>query len=129
MPGVAAAGQDDQAVAAHHRHERLVVEDQRVGLPLAIPVGLVPGKAALELRGPVDLAGHQQRAVEQEGGLALLDDLEARALAARSCSSWEARPGHGRGTRGGGGVQNSGWIRTGMFARPSRPTNPSMPVT
>ena len=39
-----------------------------------------PGKAAFEFRGPVDLAGHQQRAVEQEGGLALLEDLEARSL-------------------------------------------------
>ena len=40
----------------------------------------MPGKAAFEFRRPVDLAGHQQRAVEQEGGLALLDDLEARGL-------------------------------------------------
>jgi hypothetical protein len=77
---VSAAGQDDETVSAHHRHEGLIVEDQRVGLPPAMPVGLVPRKAALELRGPVDLAGHQQRALEQEGGLALLDDLEACAL-------------------------------------------------
>jgi hypothetical protein len=55
--GVSAAGQDDETVSAQHRHEGLIVEDQRVGLPPTMPVGLVPRKAAFEFRGPVDFAG------------------------------------------------------------------------
>ena len=80
-PGVAAAGEHDQALAAHVRDERLVVEDELVGLPLAVAARLVAGRQALlERGGPIDLAGHEQRAVEQERGLAPLGDLEAGAF-------------------------------------------------
>jgi len=78
--GMAAAGEDHQAAPTHLRDEGLVVEDQRIGLPRPVAVGLVTREALLEVRRPVDLAGHQQRAVEQKRGLALLDDLEARPL-------------------------------------------------
>ena len=78
--GVPAAGQDDEAASAHPRHERLVVEDQRVGLPRAVPMRLVPGEPAFEARAAVHLAGHEQRPVEEERRLSLLHDLEARAL-------------------------------------------------
>ena len=50
------------------------------GCQRAVAVGLVDGEALLELGRAVDLAGDQQRAVEQERGLLLLDDLEAGAL-------------------------------------------------
>ncbi|HLM32872.1 MAG TPA: hypothetical protein VK285_02300 [Gaiellaceae bacterium] len=36
----------------------------------------MPGETSLEFSRPVDLAGHQQGAVEQEGRQALLDNLE-----------------------------------------------------
>ncbi len=60
--------------------QRLVVEDQRVGLPVAVAVGLEQRVSALELGRAVDLAGDEQRAVEQERRLPLLDDVEAGAL-------------------------------------------------
>ena len=79
-PRVAAAGEHDEPAAADVRDERLVVEDQRVGPPVAVAVSLVTREAALEVAGAIDLARHEQGAVEQEARLALLDDLEACAL-------------------------------------------------
>ncbi len=58
------------------RHQGMVVENQRSGLPPLLLVGLVDGEALLELGRAVDLAGDQQRAIEQERAPSLLDDLE-----------------------------------------------------
>jgi hypothetical protein len=63
---MAAAGQHYEPLAADVRDQRLIVEDQRIGLPPLAAKGLMDGEAALEVRGPVDFAGDQQRAVEQE---------------------------------------------------------------
>src|SRR5262245_12220584 len=79
-PGVAAAADQDEAAFAQPQHQRLVVEDQRVGLPAAVTEGIVPLEARLELRRSINLAGDQHRTVEQERGPALLDDLEACPL-------------------------------------------------
>src|SRR6478672_2278394 len=80
-PGVAAAGEHDQALAANVRHERLIVEDELVGLPLAVPARLVARCETLLERGrAIDLAGHEQRAFEEERGLTPLGDLEAGAF-------------------------------------------------
>ena len=70
---VPAAGENDEAATAHAHHEGLVVEDQRVGLPVRVAVGLVDGEALLEVRRAVDLAG--DRAPSRRGG--------TRAAAAR----------------------------------------------
>jgi hypothetical protein len=43
-------------VSAQVRDERLIVEDQGIWAPLSVPVRLVTGKAALELRRAVDLS-------------------------------------------------------------------------
>ena len=67
-------------MASDGRHERLIVEDQRVRLPGSTPVRLVDGEPALELGRAVDLAGDEQRSVEQERRLLLLDDVEAGPL-------------------------------------------------
>src|SRR5688500_4030303 len=77
---MAAARDDDKAVAAHAGDERLVVEDQRIRLPALDPVGLVTREAALELGGAVDFAGDVQRALQQKRRLAVLDDVEPGAL-------------------------------------------------
>jgi hypothetical protein len=55
--GVTAAGQHDEAASAHVRDEGLIVEDQRIGLPASVPVGLVGREAPLERGRAVDLAG------------------------------------------------------------------------
>ncbi len=77
---MAAAGDDHQAPVADVHDHRLVVEDERVRLPpLAAPC-LLDGEPRLVSGGPVHLAGDQDRVLEQEAGLPLLDDLEAGAL-------------------------------------------------
>src|SRR3954470_7661739 len=76
-PRVAAARQNDEALAADGGHERLVVENQGVGLPGSVPVRLVTWKPALEIGSAVDLTGDEQRPVEQERRLLLFDDVEA----------------------------------------------------
>jgi hypothetical protein len=48
-------------------HERLVVADQRVGLPLPINQRLLRGQTFLEVGNALDLAGDEHRAVEEEG--------------------------------------------------------------
>ena len=86
------------------------------------------GKPALELGRAVDLAGDQQRAVEQERRLPLLDDVEARRPRAR-CGSWSAaRSARGPGIATRRRLQNSGWIRTGSCVRPSAAASPCIPV-
>ena len=78
--GVTTAGEDDEPAPGEAHHDRLVVEDQRVGLPAAVDVRLVSQEAGLERRRAIDLARHEHRPVEQERRLSFLDDLEARAL-------------------------------------------------
>jgi len=79
-PGVSTAGEDYEAGAGETQHKCLVVEDQRVRLPAAVHVCLVSGEAGFERCRAIDLARHEQRAVEQKGRLLLLDDLEARSF-------------------------------------------------
>lgn len=78
--GVAAAGHDDQSLAARVRDEGLVAEDQRVGFPrCAGPVLVCWGHAVFEAGGAVDLTGDQDGAVDEQGRLAALDHVEALA--------------------------------------------------
>jgi hypothetical protein len=64
--GVAAAGEHDQSPAPHVYDECLVVDDQRVGLPATVALGLVERHALFELGRAVDLAGDEHAAVQQE---------------------------------------------------------------
>ena len=100
-PGVATAGQDHESAVGETHHECLVVEDQRVGLPAAVHMCLVSGEARLERRRAIDLARHEHRAVEQEGGLLLLDDLEARALECGAAGRGQLARRRGPGSRSG----------------------------
>ena len=60
--------------------ERLIIEYQRVGSPCRVGPALMRwGHAAFEVGSPVDLAGDQDRAVEQERWLTALDHIEALA--------------------------------------------------
>jgi hypothetical protein len=90
--GVAARGEYDKALAGHVRDQRLVIQDQRVGLPLPVTAGLRDRKAAPEAQRAVDLAGNQQRPVQQKRGLLLLDDLKAGALEAAAAGRLEPSP-------------------------------------
>src|SRR4029079_7920187 len=83
-PGVTASGQHHEAATRQAHHNRLVIEDQRVGLPAAVNIGFVSLEARLERRRAIDLARHDYRAVEQERRLSFLDDLESRALQRRA---------------------------------------------
>ena len=128
-PGVAAAAEHDQPAVAHASDQRLVVEDQRIGLPAVVAERLVPLEAGLELGRPVDLAGDQHRAVEEERWLALLDDLETGAFQRRAArrreldriEAREADPCAGSRTRDGSAPAGS--------PRPSARATPSIPVT
>ena len=77
QPGVAAAGDDDQTPVAQVGHQRLIVVHQGVGLPFPVTKGLLDGQPLLELRGALDLPGHQQVTVEQGRWLPFLDHPEA----------------------------------------------------
>ena len=78
---VPAAGDDDQAAAAHVHDQRLVVDHQGVVHP-GLPVPrLVGGRhPALELRGAVDLAGEEHAAVDEQRRLPALDHREPLAV-------------------------------------------------
>ena len=75
---VPAAGDDHQALARHVHDQRLLVQDHRVGLPAAVQPGLLRREAGLVAGDPRHLAGDQDRALEQEARLFLLDHVEAR---------------------------------------------------
>src|SRR6185312_15186676 len=77
---VPAAGQHDQSATGNVRDQRLVVEDERVGLPAVAAPSLVDREATFEVGGAVNLTGDQHRAVEQERRLPLLDDVEPGVL-------------------------------------------------
>ena len=91
------------------------------------PVRLVGGEPLLEPGRAVDLARDQQRPVEQERRLLLLDDVEAgaleRALAGgRQLERFAAGQGHPAA------APELGWISTGSCARPSAAASPCIPV-
>ena len=74
---VPAAGEHDQPAPGDVSDQRLVVQDQRVGLPALAAPGLVDSESLLESGNAVDLASDQHRPVVQERRLPLLDDAEA----------------------------------------------------
>ena len=90
-PGVTAAAEDHQPAVAQPEHERLIVEDQRIGLPFGATQCLVAPKAGLERCRTVDLTGDQRRAVQQEGRLPSLDDLEPHSLERRATRRGQLR--------------------------------------
>ncbi len=92
--GVPAAGEHDEPTVADVHHERLVVEDQRIGFPLVAGEPLVEGHALLEVGGAVDLAGDQHRLVEQQRSLAPLDHLEPLVLQRARRQRGELDGGH-----------------------------------
>src|SRR6266851_9467277 len=75
--GVAAAGDHDQSLAADVDNERLIVQDERVGLPDLIDPGLLDREARLVAADAWHLAGDQDGSVEQEAWLLVLDNVEA----------------------------------------------------
>src|SRR5580704_536411 len=74
---VTAAGDHHQAAAADVDDERLVIEDQRVGLPAVGGPSLLRRETGLPPGGARDLAGDQHGPAEQETRLLFLDDVEA----------------------------------------------------
>jgi hypothetical protein len=57
---VAASGDHDQAAVADVDDERLLVEDEGVGLPAPVEPGLLRWEAGLIPGGPGDLAGDRR---------------------------------------------------------------------
>ena len=95
---MAAPGEHEQAVVANPQDQRLVVEDERVGLPSVAAVRLVALHAGLERRRSVDLAGDQHRPLEEERRAAALDDVETGVGEAPPGGRWEldgVAPGDG----------------------------------
>jgi len=67
-PRSTSARDDNQALAAHVCHERLIVPDDGVGLPFPVPKGLMDGESLLELRRTLDLPRYQQATVQADSG-------------------------------------------------------------
>ena len=110
---VAAAGEDHEALAAHVRHQRLVVEDQRVGLPVAVAVGLEQRVALLELGRAVDLAGDQQRPSSRNDGCRSSTISKPAPSSAALLVEGSSTGALGIATRRR--LQKSGWMSTGTF--------------
>ena len=55
--GVTAAGEHQQAAPSDVHDERLVVQDQRIGLPCPVPQGLVDSEPPFEVGAAGHLAG------------------------------------------------------------------------
>src|ERR1700729_164080 len=74
--GVPASRDDQQALVLDVDDQRLVVEHQRIRLPAAVQPGLLWRESRLVAGAAGYLASDQHRLLEQEAGLAFLDDLE-----------------------------------------------------
>jgi hypothetical protein len=86
-PSVAAAGNHEEALVLDVDDERLIVEDEGVGLPAAVNPGLLQREPGLVAGGAGYFAGDQDGSVEQEAGLLLFGDFEA-GVGERSGGSW-----------------------------------------
>ena len=119
-PGVPASGEDRRRPSPGDDgvDEGLVVEDQRVRLPAAVPPCLVDGEAgARTRRRAVDFTGDEHRAVEQERWLARPRRCRSPApSSAERLVVGQLDPVPRRGWRAGAAAQNSGWMTTGMLA-------------
>ena len=71
---------DDEALTLDVHNEILVVDDHGVGDPLIAGQGVVRRKPLLKFGHPLDLAGDQDRVVDEKAGPRLLDDLQALVL-------------------------------------------------
>ena len=125
--GVTASAQHHQPPIAEAEHQRLVVEDQRIGLPAILRERLMPGKPSLERRLAVNLTGAEHRSVEQKRRLALLHDREPISSSAPRLETGNSAVSLGKLIRRR--PQNSGWIMTGSRIDPRTRTSPSIPVT
>src|SRR5690348_13605738 len=72
---VAAAGQDHEPLASDVYNNALVVPNPGVRLPPNVCPSLLQGESFLEIRGALDLPGHQHRSVEKQGWTSLLHYL------------------------------------------------------
>ncbi len=121
--GMPAPGEDDQPAPGDVGDQRLVVQYQRVRFPAFAAPGLVNRESFLKAGDPVNLPRDQHRPIEQERRLPCSmtsKPASARALRLVVGNSTGSPPGMARRRR----AQNSGWMSTGRFARPSRPMRP-----
>src|SRR5262249_35904850 len=77
---MSAAGEDNQSTIADVDDDRLIIEDQRIRLPVIVAPRLLRRKARFVIGGSIHLAGDQDGVVEQETWLVLLDDRKSGAL-------------------------------------------------
>ena len=111
---LAAAGNHYQAPAADIDDERLIVEDERIGLPAPVEPGLLRRDPRLVPCGPGDLAGDQHRPPNKKlGWRSSMMSKPAPTRAARLVvgSSRGSRPGscRRRCRRSAGGSAPAGW--------------------
>ena len=74
--GVAATGQHDEPFVLHVDHDRLIVMNPRIRLPLAIDQRELIWTAFLERRRTRDLSGHERMSSDQHRRTALFDNLD-----------------------------------------------------
>jgi hypothetical protein len=103
---VPAAGEHDQPAPGDAGDQRLILQDQRVGLPALAAPGLVDREALLEAGDPVDLPGDQHRPVVPERRLPLFNDAEVGVFQ------------RVRSTASGGLADPAGTVRRGSLAGP-----------
>src|SRR5258705_8890737 len=74
--GVTATGQHDEPFALHVDHDRLIVVNPRIRLPLAIDQRELIWTALLERRRTRDLPGDQRMTADQHRRTAIFDNLD-----------------------------------------------------
>ena len=78
--GMPTSGHHDKPPASDMHHQRLLVGNQRIRFPPPVAPGFMVGKTPLEFRGAVNLAGDQNRTIEEQRRLPPFDYLEALGL-------------------------------------------------
>ena len=84
-----AAGQYDESFVPHIHHQRLIVMDERIGLPRAIDLGIVNRKSLFEVCAAMDLSCYQHHLFDQIRRTALFDELDIFLL--QQVTVWSRR--------------------------------------
>jgi hypothetical protein len=73
---MAAAGQYHESFVPHVHHQRLVIVDERIGLPCAVDLGVMNRKSFLEVCRAMNLSCYKHHAFDQIGRAALFNELD-----------------------------------------------------
>ena len=118
--GVRATRNNYQPFVADMNDDVLVIPNPWIRFPAAIGgARFLPGKALLKLRDSLDLAGDQDRTIDQQAGATRVSDVHTLApqVIAAGGGMWISRPVGKTILRS---RQASGWMRSGRRSLPYR---------